>query len=119
MGIVFNRCQNTNEIHLCLDQLREYLETLDKYEEYKDRIHLVGLLPNHKVIKITNNRGTIFYDKDKMLSNRVDAVARSIIDPNAVCPTLAYSNAEILSKLEKKSGPSLSRTFSRIASSLS
>jgi hypothetical protein len=119
MGIIFNRCQNTNEIHLCLDQLREYLETLDKYEEYKDRIHLVGLLPNHKVVNITNNRGTIFYDKDKMLSNRVDAIARSIIDPNTVCPTLAYSNAEILSKLEKKSGPSLSRTFSRIASSLS
>ena len=119
MGIIFNRCQNTKEIHLSLDQLREYLETLDKYEEYKDRIHLVGLLPNHKVINITNNRGTIFYDKDKMLSNRVDAVARSIIDPNAVCPTLAYSNAEILSKLEKKSGPSFGRTFSRIASSLS
>ena len=119
MGIVFNRYQKTNEIHLCLDQLREYLETLDKYEEYKDRIHLVGLLPNHKVINITNNRGTIFYDKDKMLSNRVDAIARSIIDPNAVCPTLAYSNAEILSKLEKKSGPSFGRTFSRIASSLS
>jgi len=119
MSIIFNRCQNNNEVTQCLDQLRDYLDTLDKYQTYKDRIYIVGSLPNHKVVDITNNRGTIFYDKDKMLSNRIDAVARSIIDPNAVCPTLAYSNAEILSKLEKKSGPSLSRSFSRIASSLS
>jgi len=119
MGIIFNRCQTNKEIPLCLDQLREYLETLDKYEKYKDRIHLVGLVPNHKVINITNNRGTLFYDKDKTLSNRVDAIARSIIDSNVAQPTLAYSNKEILSNLEKQSKSRIGRTFSRIASSLS
>ena len=119
MGIIFNRCQNNNEITLCLDQLRDYLDTLDKYEKYKDRIHLVGLLPNHKVVNITNNRGTLFYGKDKTLSGRMDAIAKSIIDPNYICQTLIYSNAEIISFLEKKSNFSLSTTFSRIASSLS
>ena len=119
MGIIFNRCQDTNEIPLCLDQLREYLETLDKYEKYKGRIHLIGLLPSNKVINITNNRGTLFYDKDKKLSNRIDIIAKSIIDSNATRPTLAYSNAEILSKLEEQTGLGIGRAFSRIASSLS
>ena len=119
MGIIFNRCQNTNEIPQCLDRLRDYLDTLDKYEQYKDRIHLTGLLPNHKVINITNNRGTLFYDKDKALSHRVDAVARNIIDSNAESPTLAYSNQEILSHLKKNVSTGFGRTFSRIASSLS
>ena len=119
MGIIFNRCQNNNEITLCLDQLRDYLDTLDKYEKYKDRIHLVGSLPNHKVVNITNNRGTLFYGKDKKLSGRMDAIAKSIIDPNYTCPTLIYSNAEIISSLEKKSTLGLSATLSRIASSLS
>ena len=118
MGIIFNRCQKTKEISPCLDQLREYLETLDKYEEYKDRIHLVGLLPHHKIINITNNRGALFYDKDRTLSSRIDAVARSIIDQNAVYPTLAYSNSEIQTHLEKKPSRGLSSAFSRIASSL-
>ena len=118
MGIIFNRCQKTKEISPCLDQLREYLETLDKYEEYRDRIRLVGLLPHHKIINITNNRGALFYDKDRTLSNRIDAVARSIIDQNAVYPTLAYSNSEIRTHLEKKPSRGLSRAFSRIASSL-
>jgi len=118
MSIIFNRCQNNNEVTQCLDQLRDYLDTLDKYEKYKDRIHLVGLLPNHKVVNITNNRGTLFYGKDKTLSGRMDAIAKSIIDPNYTCPTLIYSNAEIISSLEKKSNLGLSATFSRIASSL-
>ncbi len=119
MSIIFNRCQNNNEVTQCLDQLRDYLDTLDKYEKYKDRIHLVGLLPNHKVVNITNNRGTLFYGKDKTLSGRMDAIAKSIIDPNYTCPTLIYSNAEIISSLEKKSNFGLSTTLSRIASSLS
>jgi len=119
MGIIFNRCQNNNEVTQCLDQLRDYLDTLDKYEKYKDRIHLVGLLPNHKVVNITNNRGTLFYGKDKTLSGRMDAIAKSIIDPNYTCPTLIYSNAEIISSLEKKSNLGLSATLSRIASSFS
>ena len=58
-GIIFNRCQSPKEISNCLDQLREYLETLDRYDEYKDRIHMVGMVPHHKIINITNNRGTI------------------------------------------------------------
>jgi len=119
MSIIFNRCQNNNEVTQCLDQLRDYLDTLDKYEKYKDRIHLVGSLPNHKVVNITNNRGTLFYGKDKTLSGRMDAIAKSIIDPNYTCPTLIYSNAEIISSLEKKFNLGLSATFSRIASSLS
>jgi len=119
MSIIFNRCQNNNEVTQCLDQLRDYLDTLDKYEKYKDRIHLVGSLPNHKVVNITNNRGTLFYGKDKTLSGRMDAIAKSIIDPNYTCPTLIYSNAEIISSLEKKSNLGLSATFSRIASSFS
>ena len=117
MSIIFNRCQNSNEVTRCLDQLRDYLDTLNKYEQYKDRIHLVGALPNHKVVNITNNRGTLFYGKDKTLSSRIDAIAKSIIDPNVTFPTLIYSNAEIISSLEKKS--KLGFTFSRIASSLS
>jgi hypothetical protein len=119
MSIIFNRCQNSNEVTLCLDQLRDYLDTLDKYEKYKGRIHLVGLLPNHKVVNITNNRGTIFYGKDKMLSGRMDAIAKSIIDPNDITPTLEYSNAEIISSLKQKSKLSFSTTISRIAGSLS
>jgi cellulose biosynthesis protein BcsQ len=119
MGVIFNRCQSNNEVSLGLDQLREYLDTLDKYDRYKDRIHLVGLLPNHKIINITNNRGSLFYGKDKMLSNKIDVIAKSIIDPNVIHPTLAKSNAEIISSLEKKSTHGFGKTFSRIASSLS
>ena len=76
-------------------------------------------LPNHKVINITNNQGTLFYGKDKTLSDRVDTIATSIIDPNSTFPTLLYSNAEIISSLEKKSKLGFGTTFSRIASSLS
>ena len=119
MSIIFNRCQNNNEVTQCLDQLRDYLETLGKYEKYKDRIHLVGALPNHKVINITNNRGTLFYGKDKTLSGLMDTITKSVIDPNVTSPTLVYSNAEITSSLEKKSKLGFGTTFSRIASSLS
>ena len=102
-----------------LSWLREYLETLDKYDKYKDRIRLVGLLPHHKIINITNNRGSLFYDKDRNLSKRIDSIANSIIDQKAVYPTLAYSNSEIRTILEKKSNFGLGGTFDRIASSLS
>ncbi|SVB15999.1 uncharacterized protein METZ01_LOCUS168853, partial [marine metagenome] len=117
MGIIFNRCQKTKEISRCLDQLREYLETLDKYDEYKNRICLIGSLPQHKIINITNNRGALFYDKDRTLSHRMDVVTGSIIDQNAVYPTLAYSNSEIRTHLEKKSNQGLGGAFNRIASS--
>lgn len=119
MCIVFNRSQKINEVTQSLDQLREYLDTLGKYEKYRDRIYLVGLIPNNKVINITNNRGSLFYGKDKKLSYRIDSIAKNIIDPNITCPTLANSNKEIISFLEKKSTLGFRKTYSRIASSLS
>jgi septum formation inhibitor-activating ATPase MinD len=119
MSIIFNRCKKTKEISPCLDQLREYLETLDQYEEYKDRIRLVGLMPDHKIINITNNRGTVFYGKDKTLSNRINTIARSILNEDVVYPTLAYSNSEIQTYLEKQSHMGFSNTLNRIASGLS
>ena len=119
MCIVFNRSQKINEVTQSLDQLREYLDTLGKYEKYRDRIYLVGLIPNNKVINITNNRGSLFYGKDKKLTYRIDSIAKNIIDPNINCPTLANSNKEIISFLEKKSTLGFRKTYSRIASSLS
>ena len=90
---------------------------MDKYDEYKNRICLIGSLPQHKIINITNNRGALFYDKDRTLSHRMDVVTGSIIDQNAVYPTLAYSNSEIRTHLEKKSNQGLGGAFNRIASS--
>ena len=119
MGGLFNRCEKTKDIGACLDRLREYLETLDKYTSYRDRIHLIGMVPHHKIINITNNRGTLFYDKDRTLSNRMDVVAQSIINQNSHCPTLAHSNEAILEYLQKKPRFSLASKISRIASSLS
>ncbi|MBT5633731.1 MAG: ParA family protein, partial [Nitrospina sp.] len=118
-GIIFNRCQNSKEIANCLDQLREYLDTLDRYEDYKDRIHAVGMVPHHKIINITNNRGTLFYDKDSALTNCVNLVAQNIISENKFCPTLSNSNNDIIQFLQKNGKGSWFNPFKRIASSLS
>ncbi len=118
-GIIFNRCQSPKEISNCLDQLREYLETLDRYDEYKDRIHMVGMVPHHKIINITNNRGTLFYDKDSSLSKCINLIAENILTDNQNCPTLSNSNGEILQFLQKKGQGSWASRFGRIASSLS
>jgi cellulose biosynthesis protein BcsQ len=118
-GIIFNRCQSPKEISICLDQLREYLETLDRYEEYKDRIHMVGMVPHHKIINITNNRGTLFYDKDSSLSKCINLIAENILTDNQNCPTLANSNGEILQFLQKNGQGSWASRIGRIASSLS
>jgi cellulose biosynthesis protein BcsQ len=118
-GIIFNRCQSSKEISICLDQLREYLETLDRYDEYKDRIHMVGMVPHHKIINITNNRGTLFYDKDSSLSKCINLVAENILTDNQNCPTLSNSNGEILQFLQKNGKGSWIGRFGRIASSLS
>ena len=118
-GIIFNRCQSPKEISNCLDQLREYLETLDRYDEYKDRIHMVGMVPNHKIINITNNRGTLFYDKDSSLSKCINLIAENILTDNQNCPTLSNTNGEILQFLQKKGQGSWANRFGRIASSLS
>ena len=118
-GIIFNRCQVSKEISDCLDSFREYLDTLDRYEIYKDRIHLVGMVPNHKIINITNNRGTLFYNKDSSLSRCINLVAENIITENKFCPTLSNSNKEILDFLFKQRRGGWLRPFKRIASSLS
>ncbi|MBC8283529.1 MAG: ParA family protein [Nitrospinae bacterium] len=117
-GIIFNRCQSSSEISSCLDQLREYLETLDRYEEYKDRIHMVGMVPHHKIINITNNRGTLFYNKDSSLSKCINLIAENILTDNKNCPTLSNSNSEILHFLQKKGKGSWVSRFNRIASSV-
>ena len=118
-GIIFNRCQSPKEISICLDQLREYLETLDRYDEYKDRIHMVGMVPHHKIINITNNRGTLFYDKDSSLSKCINLVAENILTDNQNCPTLSNSNGDILKFLQKNGQGSWVSRIGRIASSLS
>ena len=117
-GIIFNRCQQPKEIANCLDQLREYLDTLDRFEDYKNRIHAVGMVPHHKIINITNNRGTLFYDKDSSLSNSINLIAQNIISENKFCPTLSNSNDEIIQFLKKSGKGNLFGNFKRIASSL-
>jgi hypothetical protein len=118
-GIIFNRCQSPKEISNCLDQLREYLETLDRFDEYKDRINMVGMVPHHKIINITNNRGTLFYDKDSSLSKCINLIAENILTENQNCPTLSNSNGEILQFLQKNGQGGWASYFGRIASSLS
>ena len=100
-GIVFNRFQEQKEIQNCLNQLRDYLDILDKYVKYKNRIHIVGMIPYCKIINITNNRGVLFYAKDRNLSGKMDLIARNVITENRECPTLANDNREILHYLEK------------------
>jgi cellulose biosynthesis protein BcsQ len=117
-GIIFNRCQSPKEISICLDQLREYLETLDRYDAYKDRIHMVGMVPQHKIINITNNRGTLFYDKDSSLSKSINLIAKNILTDNQNCPTLSNSNGETLQFLQKNGQGGWASRFGRIASSL-
>lgn len=117
MSIVFNRCQEEREIFRSLDQLREYLDTLDKYEKYKNRIHISGLVPHHKVINIANNRGALFYDKDRTLMGRMDQVAQNIISMNEGCPDLGSDNSEIESYLAS-GWKGFSKKLYRVASSL-
>jgi MinD-like ATPase involved in chromosome partitioning or flagellar assembly len=118
-GIIFNRCQQGKEISNCLDQLREYLDTLDRLEMYKDRIHMVGMVPHHKIINITNNRGTLFYDKDSALSNCINLIAENIISENKFCPTLSNKNNEILHFLQKNGKSDWLGSIKRMAGSLS
>ena len=119
IGIFFNRCQNTSEITHCLNRMREYLDTLGKLKEYKNRIHIVGMMPQHKIIQIANNRGTLFYDKDRVLQTRMDMVAQSILTENTLSPTLASPDDEILKFLYGKAKSSLVSRFSRLAGSFS
>lgn len=111
MGIVFNRYKDSKQIEESLDQLREYLDTLDKLDTYKNRIHILGMIPQHRIINITNNRGALFYDKDRSLSAQMDLVTESTIGENGNCPTLACENQEIVQYLQTHRQPGLVQKF--------
>ena len=117
LSIVFNRCQNNQEIENALKMMRDYLETLDKFHQYKSRIHIVGMVPQHKVINITNNKKSLFYNMDIALSDRMDLIAKSILSDNAICPTLADSDKTIISFLNKFKKPQLLDRLTKKAAS--
>ncbi len=117
LGLVFNRCQNNQEIVKALKMLREYLDTLDKYHQYKTRIQIVGMVPHNKVINITNNKKSLFYNMDIGLSERMDQIAKAILSENTVCPTLADDDKTIISYLNKVKKPQLFDRLTKLASS--
>ncbi|MDH5457932.1 MAG: AAA family ATPase [Nitrospinota bacterium] len=117
LGLVFNRCQSNQEIEKALKMLREYLDTLDKYHQYKTRIQIVGMVPHNKVINITNNRKSLFYNMDIGLSERMDQIAKAVLSENTVCPTLADDDKTIISYLNKVKKPQLFDKLTRLASS--
>ena len=119
LGLVFNRCRNNQEIEKTLKMLREYLSTLDKYHQYKRRIQIVGMVPYNKVIHITNNRKTLFYNMDTSLSERMDLIAKAILSKNSVCPTLADDDKTILNYLNKTKRPLFFDRLTRLAGSSS
>ncbi len=119
IGLLFNRCQGTDEISDCLKRMREYLDTLNKYEEYKNRIRIVGMMPQHKIIHITNNQRALFYDKDKELRLRMDQVAKSIPSESPPAPALSSSDEEILQYLEAKDKSGFAARLGRLAASFS
>jgi len=97
--------------------MREYLDTLDKYEEYKNRIRIVGMMPQHKIIHITNNQRTLFYDKDKQLQKRMDLIAKSIHSNRP--PALSSSDSEILEYLDDREKSGFAQRLGRLAASFS
>ena len=117
LGLVFNRCQSNSEIEKALKMLREYLDTLDKYHQYKRRIQIVGMVPQNKVINITNNRKSLFYNMDIGLSERMDLIAKAILSENTICPTLADDDKTILSYLNKVKKPQLFDKLTKLAGS--
>jgi len=117
LGLVFNRYQSNQEIEKALKMLREYLDTLDKYHQYKRRIQIVGMVPHNKVINITNNRKSLFYNMDIGLSERMDLIAKAILSENSVCPTLADDDKTIISYLNKTKKPQLFDRLTKLASS--
>ena len=117
LGLVFNRCQSNHEIEKALKMLREYLDTLDKYHQYKSRIQIVGMVPHNKVINITNNRKSLFYNMDIGLSERMDQIAKAILSENTICPTLADDDKTIISYLNKVKKPQLFDKLTKLASS--
>ena len=79
---------------------------------------MVGMVPDHKIINITNNRGTLFYDKDSSLSKCINLIAENILTDNQNCPTLSSSNSGTLQFLQQKGRRSWASRFGKIASSL-
>ncbi len=119
LGIIFNRGQNPSEIPNALNMLKDYLETLDKYQQLKKRIHILSSLPNHKVINITNNHGTLFYKMDPGLSGCMDMVARAILSDYKTCPTLESGEKTIMEYLTAAKKPPLMGKISQIATNFS
>jgi cellulose biosynthesis protein BcsQ len=115
IGLVFNRCQDDKETGPCLDRIREYLDTLNQYEKYKNRIHIMGMLPQNRIISITNNKGALFYGKDRTLSAHLDQLAEGLLSNNASCPTLAEPNSEIVQFLQSATKAGFAEKLSRIA----
>ncbi len=115
LSLLFNRFQEPRDLNKALDHLREYLETLDKWQGYKDRIHIVGMLPHHKVINITNNHGAMFYKKEQTLTAHMDQVAGCLIENQEQCPTLSQSNRDILDFLKSKGWLSWTRGLGKAA----
>ncbi len=115
MGIMLNRCSELDAIPAALKNLRNYLDVLNKYEKYKHRIHIMGMIPNHKVINITSHKGTLFYHNDNGLKNRMDLAAKNIISNYEDCPTLADDDAKIIRYLQKSDKAGFTSRLSRIA----
>ncbi len=116
LGIVFNRCQSNKEIQNALKSMRDYLEILDKFHQYKSRIQIVGMVPHHKIINITNNRRTLFYNMDVGLSERMDLVVKGILSGNTICPTLADDDKTIINYLNKFKKPQFFGKLPKVAS---
>lgn len=115
MGILMNRCQDIKETSSALKSLRDYLDILNKYEKYKNRIHVIGMIPHHKIINITSHQGTLFYDKDSALKNRMNLVANSILTDYKECPTLGDNDDRITSYLQKADKGSFTSRLSQFA----
>lgn len=117
MGILMNRYQDIKGISSALTSLRDYLDILDKYEKYKHRIHIMGMIPHHKVINITSHKGTLFYNKDAGLKNRMNMVANNILTDYKECPSLADDDKKIIRYLQKADKGSFTSRLSQIAGS--
>ncbi|MGV7221365.1 MAG: ParA family protein [Nitrospinales bacterium] len=115
MGIMLNRCSDTESITAALNNMRGYLDVLNKYEKYKNRIHIMGMIPNHKIINITSHKGTLFYHNDTGLKNRMDLAAKSIITNYKDCPTLSDNDSTIIRYLQKSDKSGFTSRLSRIA----
>ncbi|CCQ89912.1 hypothetical protein NITGR_190022 [Nitrospina gracilis 3/211] len=111
MGLVFNRLEDLKEVPPALDRLRQYLDTLDKYHQYKKRIHILGMVPQNKVVNITNNRGSLFYTMDSGLAGRMDQIARGLSSNMQDCPALDEDDRVIMNYLEKYKTNSRFRVF--------